>query len=212
LQETEKANQYRGYTSHEKVYLIPPNNRSGKWFVLCQVIGFKPFKKQLNYDRPDQQKEITIGPEQEAIVPINLVRVKRGDYIEMDEVKFFSNSSILTPESERELKELLAMLQENPDYRIRLHGHTNGDQGRDIIALGESQNLFATDPANQRIAGTAKQLSLLRAETIKTYLVANGIESSRIDTRGEGGKQMIFDPKSTLASGNDRVEVEVTRH
>jgi outer membrane protein OmpA-like peptidoglycan-associated protein len=104
------------------------------------------------------------------------------------------------------------MLQENPGYRIRLHGHTNGDQGRDMVTLGESQNLFATDQANKQIAGSAKELSSLMAETVKIYLVNNGIESSRIATRGEGGKQMIFDPKSTLASGNDRVEVEVIRH
>jgi outer membrane protein OmpA-like peptidoglycan-associated protein len=145
-------------------------------------------------------------------VPINLVRVKKGDYIEMDDVKFFDNSSILTPESERELKELLAMLQENPGYRVRLHGHTNGNQGRDIITLGESQYLFALDPANKQVTGTAKELSVSRAETVKAYLVSNGIEGSRVDVRGEGGKQMIFDPKSTLATGNDRVEVEVIRH
>jgi outer membrane protein OmpA-like peptidoglycan-associated protein len=212
LQETEKSNQYHGYSGNEKVYVTPPTNRSGKWFVVCQVIGFKPFKRQLNYGQPDREKEITIGSDQEAIVPISLVRVKRGDYIEMDEVKFFSNSSILTPESERELKELLAMLQENPDYRIRLHGHTNGNQDSDIITLGESQNLFRMDPANKQMAGTAKELSSLRAETVKIYLVTNGIESSRVDTRGEGGKQMIFDPNGKMASGNDRVEVEVTRH
>lgn len=210
LHDTEKSNQFRGYSSQDKVQIVAPANRTGKWYVECQVVGFKPYKRQLNYTEPQKDKEIIIGSEQEFIVPMSLMRVKKGDYMDLDEVGFFGNASIFTPTSERELKELLAMLQENPGYRIRVHGHTNGNAEKEIISMGESTQFFAMDPTNKRATGSAKELSSLRAETVKNYLVANGVDPARIDTRGEGGKQMIFD--GTNAVLNDRVEIEVTRH
>ena len=75
--------------------------------------------------------------------------------MEMEEVKFVTDSDILLPESERELKELLAMLQENPDYRIRIHGHANGDHAREITSLGESSNFFSSDSAFSPCGGAA---------------------------------------------------------
>jgi outer membrane protein OmpA-like peptidoglycan-associated protein len=210
LQDTEKSNQFKGYSSQDKVQLVAPANRSGKWYVECQVVGFKPYKRQLNYTDPQKDKEISIGSEQEFIVPMSLVRVKKGDYMDLDEVGFFDNASIFTPASERELKELLAMLQGNPGYRIRVHGHTNGNAEREIISMGESTQFFALDPTNKRATGSAKELSSLRAEAVKSYLIVNGIDAARIDTRGEGGKQMVFD--GTNAVLNDRVEIEVTKH
>jgi outer membrane protein OmpA-like peptidoglycan-associated protein len=213
LQEAERSDQFRGYNSNEKVYVIAPENRSGRWYLVCQVVGFKIFKKQLNFKNPQQLPDVSVGDSQEIIVPLKLTRVRRGDYIEMDEVGFFENSSILKPESQRELNELLAMMQENPDYKIRLHGHTNGDQRREIISLGQSTDMFALDPAtNTKSEGSAKELSQLRADIVKAFLVNNGVEESRIATRGEGGKQMIFDPEGNMASANDRVEVEITKH
>jgi outer membrane protein OmpA-like peptidoglycan-associated protein len=210
LQDSEKSNQFRGYNSQDKVQIVAPANRAGKWYVECQVVGFKPYRRQLNYTDPQKDKEIIVGSEQEFVVPMSLVRVKKGDYMDLDEVGFFSNASIFTPASERELKELLAMLQENPGYRIRVHGHTNGNEEREIISMGESTQFFSMDPTNKRAIGSAKELSSLRAEAVKNYLVANGVDPVRIDTRGEGGKQMVFD--GTNAVLNDRVEIEVTRH
>ncbi|HEY0652980.1 MAG TPA: OmpA family protein, partial [Chryseosolibacter sp.] len=132
--------------------------------------------------------------------------------IEMEEVKFYTNSNLMTPESERELKELLAMMNENPDYKIRIHGHTNGTQGRDIVSWEEGQDLFHPDASNKKHAGSAKELSSLRAESVKRYLTDNGVAENRISTKGEGGVQMIYDPRGTMAALNDRVEIEVTKH
>jgi outer membrane protein OmpA-like peptidoglycan-associated protein len=207
LQESERSLQYRGYNGNEVVYVVAPGNRSGKWYLVCQVVGFQEYKKALTYNDPKK------GKDQETVIPIKLKRVRRGDYVEMDEVKFLSNTSILTPGSERELSELLAMMQENPRYRIRLHGHTNGDGPREeIISLGESQNFFQVDPSNKRESGSAKQLSLFRAETVRAYLINKGIDDRRISVQGEGGKQMIFDPAGSNAVANDRVEVEIVRN
>lgn len=212
LQESDRANQFRPYIGNDLVYVTPPVNRAGRWFIVCHVIGFKPLRTYFSYKDAEKIEGVTIGGDQEVILPVPLERVKRGDYIEMEEVKFYTNSNLMTPESERELKELLAMMNENPGYKIRVHGHTNGTQGRDIVSWEEGQSLFQTDASNKRHTGSAKELSALRAESIKRYLVDNGIDEKRISTKGEGGVQMIYDPKGTLGALNDRVEVEVTKH
>jgi flagellar motor protein MotB len=212
LLETDRALQYREYKSNEMVEVIAPANRNGRWYLVCQVVGFKPFKKNFIYQNPVKSGGgASVGAEQEVIIPIELVRVKKGDYIELDRVKFFKNSDILTPESEQELTELYNMMQENPGYKIRLHGHTNGKESVEIIKLGESDNFFELNDTNKRENGSAKELSTLRAETVKKYLMSKGIEESRIAARGEGGTQPIFDPKGTMAENNSRVEVEITK-
>jgi outer membrane protein OmpA-like peptidoglycan-associated protein len=212
LQEKEKAQQFRGYNGHEMVYVPAPANRSGKWYLICQVMGFQTYKKPVPYESAHEFEGATVGPNQEVVIPLPLTRVKRGDYLDMEHVKFFNNSALLAPGSERQLDELVAIMMENNEYEIRLHGHTNGNQARDIVSIGKSTNLFGPDAANAKSHETAKQLSLLRAELVKAYLVEKGIDASRISTKGEGGKQMIFDPKGTLAGLNDRVEVEIRKH
>ncbi|MEO5601501.1 MAG: OmpA family protein [Cyclobacteriaceae bacterium] len=212
LQETEKARQFRGYNGNEKVYVAPPANRSGRWYVVCQIVGFKQYKKPIPYNGAEKIKGASVGSDEEIVIPLELLRVSKGDYIEMDGVKFFHNTALLTPGSERELDELLAMMEEKPDYHIRLHGHTNGNEARDIVSIGESKDFFNPSIANAKTFGSAKDLSLLRAELVKNYLINKGVDSGRISVKGEGGKQMIFESSGTLSGMNDRVEVEITKH
>lgn len=212
LQESDRSNQFKPFVGNDLVSVTAPSNRAGRWYLVCHVVGYKPLRTFFSYKDVEKLQGVTIGEQQEVVLPVPLERVKRGDYLEMEEVKFYTNSNIMTPESERELKELLAMMNENPNYKIKIHGHTNGTQGRDIVSWDEGQDLFHTDAANKRHAGSSKELSELRAKSVKQYLINNGIDEKRIATKGEGGIQMVYDPKSTLASMNDRVEVEITKH
>lgn len=212
LQESDKARQYRGFNGNETVYVPAPGNRSGKWVVVCHVLGYRQSKMALDYEKASEADGASMGEGDEVVVPIELKRVKRGDYVEMENVKFYNNAALFTPGSERELDELVAMMEENPDYEIRLHGHTNGDDSRDIVSIGTSTDMFHPNNANAKTHSSARELSGLRAELVKMYLVSKGIDAERITTKGEGGKQMIFDPKGTLAGLNDRVEVEIRKH
>lgn len=212
LIESERSTQYRGFNGNEKVYVPAPANRTGKWILTGGALGYRMSKKSLPYDAADEVDGASVGPEDEVIIPLELKPVKKGDYIEMEGVKFYNNAALLTPGSERELDQLVAMMQENPDYEVRLHGHTNGDQDRDIVSMGNSTDFFTPHVSNAKSHSSAKELSLLRAELVKAYLVSKGIEADRITTKGEGGKQMIFDPRGTLAGLNDRVEVEIRKH
>lgn len=212
LQETEKAMQFRGYNGNERVYVPSPNNKTGKWFVVCHVIGFRQLKKPIVYDKAEEEEGASVGADQEIVIPLQLQRVRKGDYIDMEGVKFYNNTALFTPGSERELDELVSMMEENPDYQVRLHGHTNGNQSRDIVSLGNSTDFFAPGVANAKTHGSAKELSLLRAELVKAYLVSKGVDPARVVTKGEGGSQMIFESSGTLAGLNDRVEVEIRKH
>lgn len=212
LQESDKARQFRGFDGNETVYVPAPANRSGRWIVVCNVLGYRQSRMTVDYDKPAEAQGASVGPDDEVVIPIALKRVRRGDYVEMENVKFYNNAALFTPGSERQLDELVAMMEENADYEIRLHGHTNGDDSRDIVSIGTSTDMFNPHNANAKTHSSAKELSSLRAELVKMYLVSKGIDGARITTKGEGGKQMIFDPRGTLAGLNDRVEVEIRKH
>ena len=150
LQESEKAMQFRGFNGNEKVYVPAPGNRSGKWFVVCHVMGFRETKKPVVYSKAAETDGASVGPDQEMVIPIQLERVRKGDYMDMEAVKFYNNAALFTPGSERELNELVAMMEENEAYHIRLHGHTNGNEARDIVSLGEGTDFFTRDASNAK--------------------------------------------------------------
>ena len=114
----------------------------------------------------------------------------------------------MLPESKFELNSLVQMMQENANYRIRLHGHTNGNYHGRIITIGDNKNFFSLDGSKQSM-GTAKDLSRNRAEVIKEYLQVNGIDPSRVEVSAWGGRRPIFDRHSVNAKKNVRVEVEI---
>jgi outer membrane protein OmpA-like peptidoglycan-associated protein len=114
----------------------------------------------------------------------------------------------MLPESKYELNSLLQMMLENPRYRIRLHGHTNGNYHGRIISMGENKNFFSLDGSKNSI-GSAKDLSYNRADVIKQYLAANGVDPLRVEIKAWGGKRPIFDKHSVNAKKNVRVDVEI---
>jgi outer membrane protein OmpA-like peptidoglycan-associated protein len=115
---------------------------------------------------------------------------------------------MMMPESKYELGLLLEMLNDNPNYRIMLHGHTNGNYHGRILTVGTEGDLFSINGAVSTV-GSAKDLSRQRAETIKRWLVENGISGERIEIKAWGGKRPIYDKHSVNARKNVRVEVEV---
>lgn len=205
-----KATQYQGFKGNELIYLKAPKNIAGVYQAAIQAPGYKPAKLVFNY-KDTEPISSGVGEQEEVIVTFELVRAKRGDYIDFNEVRFFRNTTILEPQSIDELNGLASLMKEDP-YKIKIHGHCNSDEPRTVTTIGTSTNIFALDPThNKREMLTAKQLTELRAEVVKNYLVKQGIEADRIDTKGEGGKMMIYPRTSTLANRNDRVEIEVLK-
>lgn len=210
VMESQKAAQYQAYNGNDLVYLNAPRNAASTYVVTVSAPGYKPVSHLLNYKQPAGD-DITVGPQQEAILTLPLIRSRKGDYIEFNKVFFLRNSAIFQPQSQDELDGLAQLMKEELKYKIKIHGHTNGKEDRDVVSLGTSTNYFATDPGNKKERTTAKRLSELRAETLKSYLVSQGIDEDRISIKGEGGTMMIYGQNSTLSTYNDRVEIEVAK-
>ena len=93
----------------------------------------------------------------------------------------------------------------------KLAGDIKGIKLEVIIAVGHADR-FGTDAYNQK-------LSEKRAEAVKAYLVAKGVEPNRVYTEGKGEKQPVTKPdqckggksKKTVAclQPDRRVEIEV---
>ena len=75
------------------------------------------------------------------VVPFELVRLQRGDIAVMYNVYFFKDAGVMRPESRYEVTSLLEMLRENPNYKIKLQGHTNGGAPGKIISMGKEKNI-----------------------------------------------------------------------
>jgi len=209
LQEAEGAAQYEVIKSGEIVYLEAPKNKKGSYNVTAQLPGFKQSNFVFTYaDAPNEK-----GSQNEAVITLTLDKARKGDYIDFNNVHFFKNTSVLQPESQNELDGLVTLMKEDTKYRIKIHGHCNGKQDRESYTIGTSTKYFAMDPTgNKKETISSKELSLARAETVKAYLVQQGIEAERITTKGEGGKVPLYPQGGTLGQYNDRVEVEFVKN
>lgn len=208
--ESPRATQYQAYNGNEVVYLTAPRNTEGAFIAAVQAPGFRPVEITVDYNDPSIYSS-GFGPQNEIIIPIELVRSKRGDYIEFNKVRFFGNSAIFQPESKVELDGLVDLMKEQPKYKIRVHGHCNGKQSRNVVTKGNSNEFFETSTLNNRATVSAKELTQFRADLVKEYLVSQGIDAKRIKTKAEGGKVMIYPQGGTLSGYNDRIEVEIKK-
>lgn len=211
LAESDKATQYQAFKANELVDVNAPRNAAGSYYVTTVAPGYKALETSISYKDPLPSSSGT-GPDGEIIIPLALQRAKRGDYIEFNNVSFYRNSVIMQPQFKDEIDGLAGLMKENTNYKVRIHAHCNGTEPRDIITLGTSTKFFESDPGNQKITGSAKELTELRAEAVRRYLVSEGIAVDRILTKGEGGKMMVYPQNSVYANYNDRVEIEVLRH
>lgn len=101
-------------------------------------------------------------------------------------ILFDTNSDRIRPESTPTLKEIVAMLEEHPELRLTIEGHTD--------------NVGAV-AANQA-------LSDKRAAAVKAYLVAAGVDATRLQSKGMGPAKPAA--PNTTAEGrqqNRRVEL-----
>jgi len=208
--DTERAKLITKVKGNEYLNLPDPKSKSGQLTLICDVFGYRRIQQDINYPLPlaDTVKEFVDLMGTTLVVNFNLVRYHKGDLATLFNVYFYNDASVMLPESKYELNSLLQLLQENPKYRIRLHGHTNGNYHGKIISMGSDKNFFSLTGSVQR-TGTAKELSYDRAEIVKAYLESQGIQSDRMELKGWGGRRPIYDKNSANAKRNVRVVVEI---
>jgi flagellar motor protein MotB len=208
--DTERAKLLTKVKGNEYLLLPDPKSKSGQLTLICEAFGYRRVQQEINYPVPlaDTVKPFIDLMGTTVVVKFDLMRYSIGDKVILYNVYFYNDAAVMAPESKYELNSLLQMMQERP-FKIILHGHTNGNYKGKIIGLGPDNNFFSLDGSINTI-GSAKDLSRKRAETIKAYLVANGIDPSRIEAKAWGGKHPLYDKHSANAKKNVRVEVEIT--
>lgn len=196
------------YPAGTYVDVLPPPTGNNPMTVVCGIFGYKEVVKLVDYSNP----ALTEGASQDEhgawVITYPLERMKKGDVSVMYHVAFYKDAVVMLPNSKSEIDELVSMMKANQNYKIKIHGHCNGNNSRRIIALGKDKNYFDIKGSDER-KGSAKELSRLRAEAIQSYLMDNGIEKKRAEIFAWGGSNMLVSETSTTAKLNDRIEIEI---
>jgi outer membrane protein OmpA-like peptidoglycan-associated protein/tetratricopeptide (TPR) repeat protein len=119
---------------------------------------------------------------------VSLVKVKVGKKVVLNNILFELGKSVLTASSFQELDRLVGVLEDSPQMKIEISGHTD-NTGSPVI--------------NAR-------LSTERAKAVVDYLVKKGVDVGRLTYKGYGSEQPIAD--NTTAAGkakNRRVEFKI---
>src|SRR5690606_1698683 len=124
--DTDRSRKMATYKGNEPVRVASPASQSGSITLISEVFGYRKVQHDLNYNDP-QGPTIREDAEGNIIVPFQLRRLQRGDIAVMYNVYFFKDAGVMRPELRYEVNSLLEILRENPIYKIRLHGHTNGN-------------------------------------------------------------------------------------
>jgi OmpA-OmpF porin, OOP family len=150
---------------------------------IVEALGFFPAGIHLTPKELAKRKDIE---NVFALEPISI-----GQTIGLKDLKFAQSKANLLPESNLELSKILTFLKETPTAEIELHGHTDNQGDFDL-------NL---------------QLSKQRAEAVKEFLVALGIQPNRIVCKGFGGTRPIANNKREESRDqNRRVELVVRKY
>jgi OOP family OmpA-OmpF porin len=145
-------------------------------------VKYKSFTKNLDY----KVLKIPAGPD---LINFNYtINVHRGKTIELDDVFFDTGKSTLRPESNKALNELASFMNHKKSMKIEIGGHTDN--------VGEKA-------ANEK-------LSADRAQSVKAYLVAKGVQADRVVSKGYGDTVPVA-PNETPEGRqkNRRTEVKV---
>jgi hypothetical protein len=196
------------YPSNEPVS-ISPINSSGRIMVQSKIFGYRLKHVGINLNSPLDSAGIVLN-DNIYTVPIVLKPLTVGDITIMYNVFFFKDAGIMRPDSKYEVNALAAMMQEFPNRKIIIHGHTNGNFRGKILKMNEAKNFFSTEEC-VTTTGSATELSEERARCIQQYLVANGVDVNRMTIKAWGGKKMLYESDHARAIENVRVEVEIVK-
>ncbi len=198
------------YNANTIADVLKPSIAGTPITIVCEIFGFSEEVKIIDYANPELTEGAYLDEEGIWVIPFTLTRLKKGDISILYNVSFYKDAVIMLPNSSEDMDELVSMMRLNPNYAIKVHSHNNGNEKNlRIITLGNDKNYFSMGRSLSK-NGSAKELTQLRAETIKSYLIDHGIAKDRITTQGWGGLAMMLKPGTTAATRlNNRIEIEI---
>ena len=134
----------------------------------------------------DKPNTVTVATPKPAADPLS--SLSTGETVVLRQVQFTQSSYVLLPESSTELNRLVQLMNQNPQWRIEVAGHTD-NVGDPRLNLSLSEN---------------------RAKVVAHYLIRRGIAEARINAKGYGSTHPVAD--NTAEDGrvkNRRVEITV---
>lgn len=116
--------------------------------------------------------------------------IEEGIKILLENIHFKKGTAELIEESSGDLNKLYLLLRENPTIQVRIEGHTDNSGSKKLML----------------------RLSEDRGDVIKAYLEGRGISGRRMDVKGFGGSQPLFDNRTEAhRKKNRRVEFVITK-
>jgi outer membrane protein OmpA-like peptidoglycan-associated protein len=161
-----------------------------QYSIKANAFGYKDSVFFINKDYPE-------------LIKLWMQPLKVGDNFIMKSIYFHPNTYALKKESTEELRRLYQYLLQNPETKIEIQGHTNGNNK---IAFNKAYSTFGEE---WNFKGSSKNLSLKRAEKIKAILVENGISAERLNPVGIGGDKPIIQDAETIDQAQKNIRVEV---
>ncbi|HZV69869.1 MAG TPA: OmpA family protein [Saprospiraceae bacterium] len=116
--------------------------------------------------------------------------ISLADKLFIYKIQFVKASPVILTKSKQAMQDLISLMESHPTMQILIEGHTDN--------VGDELSLI--------------NLSEQRAEVVKEYLVAHGIEHTRVLTSGLGATQPVHE--NTTESGrekNRRVEIKIIK-
>ncbi|MCX6325283.1 MAG: OmpA family protein [Bacteroidia bacterium] len=150
------------------------------YMVDLRATGFLSDMKRI--DVPDA------WPKDVYNLDLELIKVKVGKKVVLNNILFETGKSLLTSGSYAELDRLLNIMKDNSQMKIEISGHTD-KTGSEPINIKLSEN---------------------RAKAVLEYLVQKDVDRSRMESKGFGSSQPIAD-NATLQgrAKNRRVEFKI---
>jgi OOP family OmpA-OmpF porin len=174
-----------------EVYFTKETDKDGFAEVLVPI-GKTYDLVYLSLGRRDVAAKVAVRNEPRLNLKLTM-RYKREDLaggeatprFVLDDVQFASGKAALTPESGARLDSIVAYMTHKPSVRIEISGHTDN--------VGKKQ--------------LNKKLSQQRADAVKAYLVAQGVDAERVEAIGYGDEKPLV-PNDTAAGQqrNRRIE------
>jgi outer membrane protein OmpA-like peptidoglycan-associated protein len=148
----------------------------------AQAAGYMPVEESIDLDEIHKYTEL----EQDLF----LVPIEVGQVVKLNNVFFNRGKFDLLGNSHHTLNRLVQFLNDNPTIVIELGGHTDNTGMSDLNV----------------------KLSLNRVESVKSYLIAQGISISRMTAKGYGSlKPLVENSNESNRKMNRRVEFKIIK-
>jgi hypothetical protein len=178
--------------------------------LVCTSPGYGTMTRQLDLGNPGDLGDIHQHNDGVWEVRFPLTKIKVDDMKLYYNAIFFKDAAVLQPDAKEGMDDLVTLMKENSTWKIVINSHCNAGAKREIVVPGEG-GYFDVSQAAKRSASD-KQLTTVRGETIRNYLVDHGIDSRRISVMAWGSLDPIVKVPAAKAYLNERVEVSVVSH